>query len=79
MEKLDKFVLGGAYFGLAALGILIGYFIVAGLWWIILWSFEFPIIFAWKNVIGIIVLIFLFGSSATFKKQVSTYKKEKDE
>jgi len=37
--------------------------IIAGWWWVILWSFNFPIVFAWKQLIGVfLVLSTLAGS-----------------
>ena len=42
--------------------------IVGGAWWVVLWSFGFPIAFAWKQVIGVRILTLLFNSSATYKK-----------
>ena len=48
--------------------------ILGGTWWIVLWSFGFPIAFAWKQLIGIILVSGLFGSSS-FKYKKSKSKK----
>jgi len=47
----------------ATLAIAVVGAIVAGWWWVILWSFNFPIVFAWKQLIGVfLVLSTLAGS-----------------
>jgi hypothetical protein len=33
---------------------MLGFLIIGGVWWIVLWSFNFPIAFAWKQVIGVV-------------------------
>ena len=33
--------------------------VVAGMWWVVLWSFNFPIVFAWKQIVGIYAILFL--------------------
>jgi hypothetical protein len=38
---------------LAVFVILLSYLIIAGVWWTVLWSFSFPIAFAWKQTLGI--------------------------
>ena len=71
---LDKLVIVLAFILIIMGGLLTSYLIVAGTWWVILWSFNFPILFAWKNVIGVILLIFMFGSTASIVvKNVKTY------
>jgi hypothetical protein len=42
----------------------IAFLINAGLWWIVLWSFGFPIAFAWKQVIGITAISVFIAMSA---------------
>jgi hypothetical protein len=49
------------------IGTVLGFVIIGGLWYVVLWSFNFPIAFAWKQVIGIVVLTGLFGSYACMK------------
>ena len=49
------------------IGIIFGFIIIGGLWYVVLWSFNFPISFAWKQVIGIVILTGLFGSYACMK------------
>jgi len=34
----------------------IAFVVIAGLWWVVLWSFGFPILFAWKQVIGVVTI-----------------------
>ncbi len=54
------------------LGIIIGvililtlvFLITAGAWYIVLWSFNFPIAFAWKQTIGIYVMMLLFSGTS---------------
>jgi hypothetical protein len=41
--------------------------ISGALWWVVLWSFDFPILFAWKQVIGVAIITGSF-SPKTFKK-----------
>ena len=49
-------------------GFVVGFAILGGLWWIVLWSFNFPIAFAWKQVIGILVLSIIANLSISFNK-----------
>jgi len=51
--------------------------ILGGTWWIVLWSFGFPIAFAWKQLIGIILVSGMFGSSARYSKTKTKTKKGK--
>ena len=37
------------------------YVVVSAVWWTFLWSFNFPITFAWKQTIGIFAASLLFG------------------
>jgi hypothetical protein len=48
--------------------IALTFVIAGGAWWIILWSFNFPIVFSWKQVIGLWILTLLFNSSATYNR-----------
>ena len=43
----------------------IAFVVIAGLWWIVLWSFNFPILFSFKQVIGVatIAVIMNLGSA----------------
>ena len=47
--------------------IMLSFLVIAGAWWIILWSFNFPIMFAWKQVIGVWIFAAIMNSS-NFKK-----------
>lgn len=49
------------------IGVAVGYLVTAGIWWTVLWSFGFPIAFAWKNVIGVMMLTLLFGTTSVIK------------
>ena len=42
--------------------------LVAGTWWVVLWSFNFPIAFAWKQVIGILAFSFLMNAGSLSNK-----------
>jgi hypothetical protein len=44
---------------------MLGFLIIGGVWWIVLWSFNFPIAFAWKQVIGVVLISVLMNISAT--------------
>jgi len=47
--------------------------ILGGTWWIVLWSFNFPIAFAWKQLIGVILVSGMVGgSSFKYKKTKKT-------
>ena len=56
----------GIIFAIIAL-IAISFFIVAGVWWAVLWSFNFPVVFAWKQVIGVFLMSVLMNISVTTK------------
>jgi len=56
----------GTIFTIIAL-IAISFFIVAGVWWAVLWSFNFPVVFAWKQVIGVYLMSVLMNMSVTTK------------
>ncbi len=57
----------GIFIGVILLLIVL-FFVTAGVWYIVLWSFNFPIAFAWKQTIGIFALMLLFnGSNAASK------------
>ena len=43
------------------------YIIVAGLWYGVLWAFGFPIAFAWKQVIGLVLLSIIFSGPSAAK------------
>ena len=47
-------------------GFIVGFMILGGLWWIVLWSFNFPIIFAWKQVIGVMVISMIANLTISF-------------
>ena len=45
------------------------FFVYAGLWWVVLWSFNYAVFFAWKQVLGIIALSIIMNSaSIKYKK-----------
>ena len=70
-EERIGFVIGGI------LALVIAFFIFAGMWWTILWTFSFPIAFAWKNVLGFIMLIGVFGGSSKISFTKTKTKKGK--
>jgi hypothetical protein len=43
------------------------FIITGGVWWVVLWSFNFPIMFAWKQVIGVWLFSLLMNSSSLAK------------
>ena len=45
----------------------ITFIITGGVWWVVLWSFNFPIMFAWKQVIGVWLFSLLMNSSSLSK------------
>ena len=51
-------------FGIILMVLAIMYMVVSAAWWVILWSFNFPIAFAWKQTIGVMVATMLLNSSA---------------
>jgi len=44
--------------------IILAFSVVGAVWWVVLWSFNFPIAFAWKQVIGVLALSALFNSGS---------------
>jgi len=48
---------------IAILFMIVLWFLVAGMWYVVLWSFNFPILFEWKQVIGILIMIFMCTTS----------------
>ena len=61
-KKMSKDLQTGLVIGIIVLVVWV--LVVGGLWWLVLWSFEFPILFAWKQVFGVIVLSMLLGNSS---------------
>jgi len=57
----------GAILGVILL-LAIMYLIASGVWWVVLWSFNFPIVFAWKQTIGVFALSLLIGGSCSTNK-----------
>ena len=55
--EVIKFIL------LATLAIAVVVAIIAGWWWVILWSFNFPIVFAWKQLIGVVLVLSTLAGS----------------
>jgi hypothetical protein len=48
--------------------LVFSFLILSLAWWIILWSFNFPIIFAWKQVIGIFTIVLLLKPPTVTKE-----------
>jgi len=46
---------------LIILALVLSFLIVAGMWWVVLWSFDFPIVFTMKQVIGVWIITSMFG------------------
>ena len=53
----------GAVIGL----LLLSFFITAGMWWVVLWSFSFPIAFTWKSVFGVMIITGLLSNKRSIK------------
>ena len=49
-------------------GFVVGFAILGGLWWVVLWSFNFPVAFAWKQVIGLLIFSVIANLSISFDK-----------
>jgi len=41
--------------------LLLSYLITSGIWWVVLWSFGFPMAFMWKQTIGVWIAIAIFA------------------
>jgi len=52
------------FFIWVVLALVLGFAIIAGVWWIILWSFNFPIVFSFKQVIGVMLITGLVNSGS---------------
>jgi len=81
MEKIDSNALLTAFFLFLTAGV-IAYLIFSGLWWIVLWSFNFIIPFSWTQPIGVLLLSSMLSSgeiasyTKTIKKMNTKNKKE---
>ena len=64
---------------LILMGIILWVLISGSLWWVVLWSFNFPIAFAWKQLIGVLIITGMFApmsvKSVTKTKTKSKGKK----
>jgi TctA family transporter len=63
--ELIKSVIGTLLLLTVVIGIWYG--VVAGLWYGVLWAFGFPIAFAWKQVIGLVLLSIIFSGPSAAK------------
>ena len=63
---------------LIIVSLIVYFFVIAGLWYVILWSFGFPIMFEWSQVIGVIFIKALFARSS-YKKNTKKITVQLDE
>jgi len=67
--------MNGEFIGLlliAVFSLIVSYLIISGTWWVVLWSFDFPIVFAWKQTIGIFLVATFFEGKLTTKTTKET-------
>ena len=57
---------------LILMGLILWVLISGSLWWVVLWSFNFPIAFAWKQLIGVLIITGMFAP-----KSISTFNTTK--
>ena len=54
--------------GIIILAVMLLWVLLSGaIWWVFLWSFDFPIVFAWKQIIGVALVTGIFAPKS-FKK-----------
>ena len=80
MEKIDSNALLTAFFLFLAAGV-IAYLIFSGLWWIVLWSFNFIIPFSWTQPIGLMLMSSMMSSGeiASYTKTIRKAEKSMKE
>ena len=61
---------------LSILAIIAWVLISGAVWWVFLWSFNFPIAFAWKQIIGVALITGTFAPKS-FKSSKTSKSKGK--
>ena len=62
---------------LILIALVIVFLVTAGLWWVVLWGFGFPIFFMWKQVFGIMALTTLVRVISVKKETQKEWKEIK--